>query len=129
MDTEGEGGARSFKLGYNLKNESFVHGGKVMKTTKPDKTIAQIFEEFLADQKPRISDKTYQKYESIIDLYGSYLESYWPRYDGEGSKITKAGGTYCGTFGPEDATAGYGESPCTASTEEPSALAAPVWAS
>ena len=57
-----------------------------MKTTKPEKTIAQLFEEFLADQKPRISHKTYMKYESIIDLYGSYLENYWPGHDGESSK-------------------------------------------
>ena len=78
-----------------------------MKTT--EKTIAQIFEEFLADQKPRISHKTYLKYEGIIQLYKSYLESYWPGHDGEYDKITKAGGSYCGTFGPDDATAGYGE--------------------
>ena len=78
-----------------------------MKTT--EKTIAQLFEEFLADQKPRISHKTYLKYESIIDLYGSYLENYWPGHDGESSKITKEGGTYCSTFGPEDATSGYSE--------------------
>src|SRR4051794_30410725 len=80
-----------------------------MKTTKPSKTITQVFEEFLADQKSRISAKTFSKYQSIIQLYGSYLESYWPGHDGEYDKITKAGGTYCGTFGPEDATAGYSE--------------------
>ena len=40
-----------------------------MKTT--EKTITHIFEEFLADQKPRISHKTYQKYEGIIgDVHG-----------------------------------------------------------
>jgi hypothetical protein len=80
-----------------------------MKTSKPEKTIAQMFEEFLAEQKPRISHKTYLKYQSIIQLYGSYLERYWPGHDGEYDKITKAGGTFCGTFGPEDATAGYSE--------------------
>ena len=80
-----------------------------MKTTKPAKTISQVFDEFLADQKDRISAKTFSKYQSIIQLYGSYLESYWPGHDGEYDKITKAGGTYCGTFGPEDATEGYSE--------------------
>jgi len=80
-----------------------------METTKPTKTISQVFEEFLADQKVRISAKTYSKYQSIIQLYGSYLESYWPGHDGEYDKITKAGGTYCSTFGPEDATEGYSE--------------------
>lgn len=78
-----------------------------MKTT--EKSIAQVFEEFLADQKTRISHKTFLKYQSIIGLYKSYLESYWPGHDGEYDKITKAGGTYCSTFGPEDATAGYSE--------------------
>jgi hypothetical protein len=80
-----------------------------METTKPTKTISQMFEEFLADQKDRISAKTFSKYQSIIQLYGSYLERYWPGHDGECDKITKAGGTYCGTFGPEDATEGYSE--------------------
>src|SRR5450432_4127699 len=80
-----------------------------MKTTKPTKTISQVFEEFLADQKDRISAKTFSKYQNIIQLYGSYLESYWPGHDGEYDKITKAGGTYCGTFGPEDATEGYSD--------------------
>src|SRR5712692_7422174 len=80
-----------------------------MTTAKPAKTISAIFEEFLADQKTRISHKTYLKYQSIIDLYKSYLESYWPGRDGEYDPITKAGGTFCGTFGPEDTTAGYGE--------------------
>src|SRR6516162_7635258 len=73
------------------------------------KTISQVFEEFLADQKTRISHKTFLKYQSIIDWYKSYLESYWPGHDGEYDKLTKAGGTYCDTFGPEEATAGYSE--------------------
>src|SRR5437762_4218781 len=78
-----------------------------MKTT--EKTIAQVFEEFVAEQKPRISHKTFLKYQSIISLYKSYLESYWPGHDGESDKITKAGGTFCSTFGPEEVTAGYSE--------------------
>jgi hypothetical protein len=80
-----------------------------MKTVKPEKTIALLFEEFLADQKPRISHKTHQKYQSIIQLYTAYLENYWPGHDGESSKIHKEGGTYCTTFGPEDVTSGYSE--------------------
>ena len=80
-----------------------------METAKSAKTLTNIFEEFLADQKDRISHKTYLKYQSIIQLYESYLEGYWPGHDSEYDKITKAGGTYCGTFGPEDATEGYSE--------------------
>ena len=80
-----------------------------MPTAKPVKTISVIFDEFLADQKDRISHKTFLKYQSIIGLYKSYLESYWPGHDGEYDKITKTGGTFCDTFGPEDATAGYSE--------------------
>lgn len=80
-----------------------------MATAKPVKTISAIFDEFLADQKARISHKTFLKYQSIIDLYKAYLESYWPGHDGDYDKITKAGGTFCGTFGPEDATSGYSE--------------------
>ncbi len=72
-------------------------------------TISQAFDEFLGDQKSRISPKTFSKYQSIIGLYRSYLESYWPGHDDEYGSITKKGGTYCGTFGPGDATLGYGE--------------------
>ena len=79
-----------------------------METTKPTKTISQVFEEFLADQECRISQQTYSKYETVIDLYQSYLERYWPDHDGECGKITKAGGTYCGTFGPQEAIENIG---------------------
>ena len=80
-----------------------------MARAKPAKTISDIFQEFLADQKDRISHKTFSKYQNIISLYKSYLEGYWPGHDGESAKITKAGGTYCDTFGAEDATSGYDE--------------------
>jgi len=33
-----------------------------MKETQPTKTISQVFEEFLADRKARISHKTFLKY-------------------------------------------------------------------
>jgi hypothetical protein len=79
-----------------------------MKTSKPDKTIAQLFTEFLADQKARLSPKTYDRYDGIIHLFRSYLESYWPGHDQkEYQAITKAKGTYCETFGAEDMTAGF----------------------
>ena len=84
-------------------------GGTIMAKAKPAKTISDVFEEFLTDQKGRISDRTFSKYEDIIDLYKSYLESYWPDHDDEYDKITKAGGTYCDTFSAEDATSGYSE--------------------
>ena len=80
-----------------------------METTSPTKTISQVFEEFLKDQRGRIRARTFSKYQNIIELYESYLERYWPGHDGEFDKITKAGGTYCGTFGPEDATEGFSE--------------------
>ena len=80
-----------------------------MARAKPAKTISDIFEEFLAVQKDRIGHKTFSKYQSIISLYKSYLEGYWPGHDGEYDKITKAGGTYCDTFGAEDAMSGCSE--------------------
>jgi hypothetical protein len=81
-----------------------------MDTPGPDKTIDQLFAEFLADQKARLSPKTYSKYDAIIDLYGSYLERYWPGHTGQDyDAITKAKGTYCGTYGAEDITSGFSE--------------------
>ncbi len=81
-----------------------------MSKPKPDKTIAKLFEEFLAEQKARLSPKTYSRYEGIIHLYRSYLESYWPGHDQkEYNAITKAGSTYCGKFGAEDIASGFSE--------------------
>jgi len=79
-----------------------------MSTAKPTKTISEVFEAFLAEQKARISHKTYLKYEGIIGLYRAYLESYWPGHQqAEYDRVTNARGTFCGPFGPEEATAGY----------------------
>ncbi len=81
-----------------------------MNSPNPGKTIAQLFEEFLADQKARLSPKSYAKYEGIIHLYRSYLESYWPGHSGkEYDAITKTKGTYCGTFGAGEITSGFSE--------------------
>ncbi len=81
-----------------------------MSTPKPTKTIDEVFAEFLADQEARLSERTFRQYESIIDLYGSYLESYWPDCDeNEYRRITGAGGTYCGTLGPDGITGGISE--------------------
>ena len=44
-----------------------------MKTTKPAKTISQVFEEFLADQKDRISAKTFRN----IRVSSSFMDHTW----------------------------------------------------
>ena len=81
-----------------------------MKTGKPTKTIDQVFEEFLADQKVRLSPTTYRRYNDILDLFRSCLEGYWPGHDQEEyNRITDAGGNYCGTFGPEEIAGGLSE--------------------
>jgi hypothetical protein len=81
-----------------------------MHTPRPDKTIDQLFAEFLADQKARLSPTTYGKYETIIELYDSYLERYWPGHSGKDyDAITRAKGSYCGTFGAEGITVGLSE--------------------
>ncbi|HBO46127.1 MAG TPA: hypothetical protein DD670_19825 [Planctomycetaceae bacterium] len=77
---------------------------------KSKKVISKVFEEFLADQESRLSPRTVTKYRDILSLYESYLESYWP---GQGEKdyrrITGKGGTFCGTYGPEEILDGYSE--------------------
>lgn len=81
-----------------------------MKNRDPDKTIDQLFKEFLADQKARLSPRTLTKYKDAIDLYRSYLESYWPDHSGkEYDAITKSNGTYCGTFGAKEIASGFHE--------------------
>jgi hypothetical protein len=76
---------------------------------KPDVTIEQVLKEFLADQKARLSPRTYSKYVDIISLFKSCCESYWPGHDDEASSIMSAKGTYCGSYGPEDIPRAYSE--------------------
>jgi len=59
-----------------------------MSHSKPDKTIDQIFTEFLAEQEARLSEATYRNYENIIEfLFRGYLERYRPDHnDQEGSR-------------------------------------------
>lgn len=81
-----------------------------MNIPRPGKTIDQFFAEFLADQEARLSPRTYDKYEGIIHLYRSYLESYWPGHSGKDyDAITKAKGTYCGTYGAKEIASGFSE--------------------
>lgn len=74
------------------------------------KTIAQVLEEFLSDQEARLKPNTFAKYRNIIQLFQSYLESYWPGHDhDEYNRITSKGGSFCGTFGPDEILGGYSE--------------------
>lgn len=75
-----------------------------------DKTISQVFDEFLTDQNARLKPKTFAKYNNIIGLFESYLESYWPGHcQDEYNRITGDGGAFCDTFGPEEILGGYSE--------------------
>jgi hypothetical protein len=81
-----------------------------MSKRSPKKTIDQVLEEFLAEQKARLSPKTFRKYEDIIDLFRSCLDSYWPGSNQrEYDRVTSAGGTFCGTFGPDELPGGVDE--------------------
>ena len=66
------------------------------------KTIEQVLSEYLSEQQARLGHRTYEKYEMIVYLLKQYMESYFPGHDGEYEEVTKGGGTYCGTYGPED---------------------------
>ena len=72
------------------------------------KTIDDVLAEFLADQQARWGPATYRKYETIVHLLKRYMESYWPGHDGEYDRVTRAGGTYCGTYAPEDIAGAFG---------------------
>jgi hypothetical protein len=74
----------------------------------PAKTIEQVLDEFLDEQQARWGHRTYEKYETIIVLLKRYMESYFPDHDGEYEKVTKGGGSYCGTYGPEDIAGAFG---------------------
>ena len=73
-----------------------------MAPEQPTRTIDQVLEEFLREQEARLSQSTFSRYEDIIHLLRSCLEGYWPGHDQkEYDRITKAGGTFCGTFGTQ----------------------------
>lgn len=80
----------------------------IMAKPNPSKTINQVLDEFLAEQKARWSHATYAKHEMIVGLLKAYMERYWPRHDDAYNQVTKAGGTYCGTYGPEDIAGAFG---------------------
>jgi hypothetical protein len=66
------------------------------------KTIEQVLDEFLDEQEARWSPATFEKYETVVGLLKRDMEAYWPGHDGESEAVRKAGGTYCGTYGPKD---------------------------
>jgi hypothetical protein len=72
------------------------------------KTIDEVLDEFLAEQKPRLAARTYRKYENAVSLLKLYCESYYPGHEGEYARVSAAGGTYCGTYGPEDIAGSFG---------------------
>jgi hypothetical protein len=82
-----------------------------MSTPRPDRTIDELFAEFLTAQQARLSQQSYSRYEAIIDnLYRGYLERYWPGHSGKDyDAVTRAGGTYCGRYGAEEITSGFSE--------------------
>src|SRR5262249_18824359 len=65
--------------------------------------------QFLVEQQARVSPATYRKYETVVDLFKAYCERYWPGHSDEYDRVTKASGTFCGTYGPEDILGGYSE--------------------
>jgi hypothetical protein len=75
---------------------------------RPGETIDAVLDEFLAQQQARWGPATYRKYESVVDLLKAYMERYWPGHDGDYDRVTKAGGTYCGTYGPEEIAGAFG---------------------
>ena len=79
-----------------------------MAKAKSGKSIDEVLDEFLAEQRGRVARSTYAKYETVVRLLKRYMESYWPGHDGEYDAVTKAGGTYCGTYGPEDIAGAFG---------------------
>ena len=82
-----------------------------MSTPRPDRTIDELFAEFLAAQEARLSQQTYSRYEAVIEyLYRGYLERYWPDHSGKDyDAVTRAGGTYCGTYGAKEIVSGFSE--------------------
>src|SRR3954469_6242731 len=74
---------------------------------RPTKTIDDVLEEFLDEQEGRWSPATFEKYEIVVGLLKRYMETYWPEHDGEQERVRQSGGTFCGTYGPEEVAGSF----------------------
>ena len=77
------------------------------------KTIEQVLDEFLDEQEARWSPATYRRYETVVNLLKASMERYWPGHEGEGGKVTKAGGP---TAAPTAPRTSRGRSACSSTT-------------
>jgi len=84
---------------------------RIRKLPQPaDKTIEAVLDEFLKEQQERLKPSTVRKYESIIDLFQSFLDGYAyqgldKQEDGLFDRLYNAEGDehreFCQVFGPE----------------------------
>jgi len=84
---------------------------RIRKLPQPaEKTIEAVLDEFLKEQQERLKPSTMRKYESIIDLFQSFLDSYASQYldkqeDALFDRLYNAEGDehreFCQVFGPE----------------------------
>lgn len=76
----------------------------------PSRTIEAVLNEFLTEQRRRLSPTRATDYEDVIELLRNFLNGYWPGHgQAEYDRITAAGGTFCMSFGPEEMLEAYGE--------------------
>jgi hypothetical protein len=71
------------------------------------KTVAQALNEFLAEQKERLSERTYQRYEGVVSLFKSYLESYWPGHEEDSRERMRKEQTFRDSFEAKDMEEGF----------------------
>ena len=83
-------------------------------------TINDMLDAFLAEQRARLSDSTFWRYDGIIDCFRSMLDQYaytgldqaeqelWERRFNE----NELEGSFCNTFGPEKINPGHAEEFC-----------------
>ena len=103
---------RHFTLQYRMparrRNERHVEEAAMSQhEMQPKKTIDEVLNEFLAEQKAGLGRATFAKHARIIHLLKSYCEGCWPGHEGDFRRVVRAGGGYCGSFGPEDVLGAY----------------------
>ncbi len=79
-------------------------------------TIDEVFEQFLAEQRARLSDRTYYRYREVIELFAMSMNSYGPNglEDDEYERYEQASkaddeATFTKLFGPEKIAENLGE--------------------
>lgn len=109
---DGAGSGGSGKLG----REGGAVGLVPVPIARSDMTIDEVFQRFLAEQRERLAERTYRRYEEVIELLGDCLNNYayqsldeLERRRWQKEFDSNEDGAFCRLFGPDKIAENLGE--------------------